>query len=265
MVRAQIKNIVVLDDIKKLEQRTYLKFLAGILIGILPITIFWNTRGTIAAILTIAGVLLILICLLAFSATFDVFYKLKGKLREKETGEEFRETYIDWPPWLKKWGGYLYFIIISIGFGFFASMHENDFGGNRFVWHSVTAGVIIGLLIFYILKLINTNWTTNRNKSYEIAFYIVLSTVFIFVCAGPSINKNFAVGPANCQTYPMKKITQKHKMDKGYINVAVRNRSERFKPGWPFYYKITKDDSVIILCVRKGALGYDYVEKFIMP
>ena len=144
-------------------------------------------------------------------------------------------------------------------------MHENDFGGNKFVWHSVIAGVIIGLLIFFILKLINTNWTTNRNKSSEIAFYIVLSTAFIFLCAGPSINKNFAVGLANCQQYPMKKITKKNKTDKGYINVTVGDRLERFKPGWPFYHKITKDDSVVILCIKKGALGYDYVEEFIKP
>ena len=255
----------MLDDLKKLERRTYLKFLAGILIGIFPIIIFWNIRGTFAAILTIAGALLILISLLAFSTTFDIFYKLKGKLREQETGEEFKETYIDWPPWWKKWGGYIYIIIISVGFGFFASMHENDFGGNKFVWHSVIAGVIIGLLIFFILKLINTNWTTNRNKSSEIAFYIVLSTAFIFLCAGPSINKNFAVGLANCQQYPMKKITKKNKTDKGYINVTVGDRLERFKPGWPFYHKITKDDSVVILCIKKGALGYDYVEEFVKP
>ena len=109
----------MLDDLKKLERRTYLKFLAGILIGIFPIIIFWNIRGTFAAILTIAGALLILISLLAFSTTFDIFYKLKGKLREQETGEEFKETYIDWPPWWKKWGGYIYIIIISVGFWLF--------------------------------------------------------------------------------------------------------------------------------------------------
>ena len=218
-----------------------------------------------AAIFIIGGVLLIIISLLGLSATFDAFYKLKGKLREEETGEEFKETYIEWPPWLKKWGGYLYLVIVIFGIGLFASMHENDFGGNRFVWHSLVGGVIIGLLLFYILKLVYTNWTTNRNKSSEIAFYVVLSTVFIVVCAGPVLNKSFATAQVNCRQYPMKKITKKHMTGKRYIHVTIGGRSERFKPGARFYNKITNDDSVIILCVRKGALGYEYVEKFMKP
>ena len=253
------------DEIKKLERKTYLKFLAGILIGIIPFIVFWNTKGTMAAIFIIAGLLLIIISLLGFSASFEAFYKLKGKLREEETGEEFKETYIDWPPWLKKWGGYLYLIIVISGIGLFASMHENDFGGNRFVWHSLVAGAIIGLLLFYILKLIYANWTSHRDKSSEIAFYIILSTVFIAVCAGPILNKSFATAPLNCRQYAMKKITKKYLTGKRYIHVTIGNRSERFKPGGRLYNTITGDDSVIILCVRKGALGYDYVEKFMKP
>ena len=255
----------MLDEIKKLERKIYLKFLAGILIGIIPFIIFRNTKGTVAAIFIIAGILLILISLLGFSTTFDTFYKLKGKLREEQTGEQFRETYIEWPPWLKKWGGYLYLIVIIFGIGLFASMHENDFGGNMFVWHSIIAGIIIGLLLFNFLKLINTNWTTNRNKSSEIAFYIVLSSVFIVVCAGPILNKSFASTPVSCRQYPMKKITKKYMTGNRYIHVIVGNRSERFRPAQRFYNNITKDDSVIILCTRKGALGYEYVEDFMKP
>jgi len=255
----------VLDEIKKLERKTYLKFLAGIVIGSIPLFIFWNTKGTVAAIFIIAGLLLIIISLLGFSATFDMFYKLKGKLREEDTGEEFRETYIDWPPWLKKWGGLLFTFVFVFGIGLFASRHENNFGGNRFIWHSFIAGVIIGLLLFYILNLINTDWTNSRNKSYEIAFYIVLSTVFVVVCAGPVINKSFATSTVSCRQYPMERIITKHKTDKGFIHVTIGDRSERFKPGWQFYNKITKDDSVIILCIKKGALGYEYVEKFMKP
>ena len=255
----------MLDEIKKFERKAYLKFLAGILIGSIPLIIFWNTKGTVAVIFIIAGLLLIIISLLDFTATFDMFYKLKGKIREEETGDEFKETYIDWPPWLKKWGGLLFTLVIIFGIGLFANMHENNFGGNRLVWHSLIAGVLIGLLLFYILKLINTNWATNRNKSSEIAFYIVLSTVFIVVCAGPVINKNFASNTVSCRQYPMERITKKYMTDKGYINVTIGNRSERFKPGWQFYDKITKDDSAIILCIRKGALGYEYVEKFMKP
>ena len=194
-----------------------------------------------------------------------MFYKLRGKLREQETGEEFKETYINWHPWLRKWGWIPYSIVITLGIGLFATMHENDFGGTRFVWHSVIAGIIIGFIIYYILRLINTHWNDNKNKSYEIAFYVILAATFIAVCSGPALNKAFANGVATCKAYPMERILKKHRTDKGFIHVVIGDRLERFKPGWDIYHQLMPTDSVIILCVKKGALGYEYVETFRLP
>ncbi|HEX7847292.1 MAG TPA: hypothetical protein VF476_15940 [Chitinophagaceae bacterium] len=255
----------MLDEIKKLERRTYLKYVAGILIGIIPFLIFWKTKGSLATVFIIAGGFLIIISFIALSASFDFYYKLKGRLREQETGEEFRETYIDWPPWVKNWGGLLYLIIIMFGVGLGGGMHENDFGGTRFVWHSLIAGVLIGLLLFYTLRLIYTNWTSNRKKAAEIAFYFVITSVFVTVCAGPLVNKVFAVAEIKCDNYSLKRITRKYKDDKSYIHVKTGRGDERFKPHRSFYNQLNETDSVITLCVRKGALGYEYVEEFRKP
>ena len=252
----------MLDEIRKLERKAYLKFLIGIIVGILPLIFFWRTKGTFASILIPGGILLIIICLFGLTATFDMFYRIKGRIREQETGEEFKETYIEWPAWVKKWGGVLYLIIITFGIGLFAEQHENDFGGTKFVWHSVIAGIVIGLIIFRILSYYYTSWSANRNKKIEVGFYVILATTFLVVCFGPAINKGFAHGVATCTEYPMKAITKKKNVGKPYVYVIMKDRTERFKVSRDLYGKLDAADSAIILCIKKGALGYDYVEEF---
>lgn len=254
-----------LDEINKLEKRMYAWCAAGLLIGIVLLAIVWKAKGVLSTITGIAGILLILISVLALSYFVNNFYKIKGRLRQEETGEEFRESYIKWPGWLKKWGWMLHFIVIAPGIGLFASMHENDFGGLRFVWHSVVAGILAGILLYLALRLKYTHWASNKNKSAEIGFYIILAVLFVMICAGPVVNSHFARNPAKCHRFRLEPIHPESFRKEKYIHVWTGNRKERFKPPSSFFTKLTHQTDTVILCVRKGYLGYEYVEKFRLP
>ena len=254
-----------LDEIKKAERKTYKNYLFFIFIGIVLVAIGFKLKGWYADVLVILGGIIVIIFLHIIANTFNIYYKIKEKLCEEETGEPFKETYIEWPGWVQKFGGILYMLIIGVGFSLFGAMHENDFGGLRFVWHSLLFGLLAGFAINSILKLRFTNWSSSRNKSLEIAFYIIVSSIFISVCFGPVVNKNFAKGDLQCNNYELLSHDKNYKKGSEYIHVLVNGKNERFNPYKAFFNQLSDDDSTVILCIRRGFLGYEYVEEFRLP
>ena len=252
---------MAIEEIKKLERKAYIKCLLLLLLGIAIMFFSLKIKGTVGNVLFPIGLVVLVGSILVLYSYFRSFYEVKARIRAEETGEEYRETYIEWHPWLKKYGGYIYFFLISVGFGFFAKQHENDFGGTRFVWHSVIAGFLAGILLFLFLRLVYTNWSSNKNKSYEIAFWIILATMFVFVCFGPLINRITAEPAIRCDRYMISEPEKKKKRDQ-YLMVDVNGRSERFEPPGKIMQKLTENDSSIILCVQQGGLGYEFVKEF---
>lgn len=251
-----------IDDIKKEERKVYKKYFLFIISGIVLGAIGFKLTGWFSNLLVIVAGFILIISLNLFSSNFDSFYKIKGKLRAEEAGETFEESYIQWPPWLNKYGWILSYVTILLGIGLFASMHENDFGGLRFLGHSVLFGIVAGFGANSLLKLRYTSWSSNRNKSLEITFYIVLLSVFIAVCSGPIINKYFAKDELHCDSYTLSGTGKNYKSGANYIHVLIKGREERFEPPIAFFNKMTNQDSVVILCKRMGFLGYEYVEEF---
>ena len=254
-----------IKEITRLERRLYLRCAAGLLAGGILVALAWTSKSIAATITVIAGLLITLISLLAFLYFVDMFYKIKGRLRAEQTGEDFRETYIEWPQWLKKWGWTIHLLVITPGILLFASMHENDFGGLQFVGHSIFFGLGAGILLYLLLRLKFTGWSSHRNKSIEIGFYITLSVLFLTVCLGPLINKSFASTPVKCNTYYLEESSREYTKRMKYIHVRIGNRSERFEPPHSFLRSLTGQTDSVILCVRKGWLGYDYVGEFRLP
>lgn len=256
---------MLIDDIKKQERKTYKKYFLIIITGIAIGTIGFKLTGWFANLLVITAGIIVIISLNMFSSTFDSYYKLKGRLREEETGEPFKETYIEWPVWLNKYGWIISYTLLALGIGLFASMHENDLGGLRFLWHSVLVGLVGGFGMNSLLKLRYTSWSSTRNKSHEITFYIVLLSVFICVCLGPVINKYLAKDELHCDNYQLLSHDKNYKTGKKFIHVLIKGEDERFNPSAAFFNQLSDKDSIVILCKRKGFLGYEYVEEFRLP
>jgi hypothetical protein len=256
----------MLDEIKKEERKAYKKYVFFIVIGIVLAAIGFKLNGWYADALVILGGIIVILFLQIIANTFDIYYKIKGKLKEEETGEPFKETYIEWPVWVQKFGGIIYMLVIGVGFSLFGAMHENDFGGLRFVWHSLLFGLLAGFAINTILKLRFTSWSSNRNKSYEIAFYLIVSSIFISVCFSPIVNKYYSKGDLRCNSYQILSYDKNYKTGAKYIHVLTKNGTEeRFSPSRAFFDRLSDDHSTVILCTRKGFLGYEYVEEFRLP
>jgi hypothetical protein len=172
------------------------------------------------------------------------------------------QTAINWPWWVKKYGWVIHLVLAFLGIEVGAKMHENDFGGLQFIWHSAIGGLVFGILSFLILKPRFPTWTESTAKSSEIAFYIILSSVFLFVCATPVINKSTGDSKTECKEFKMKYPYTGFRKSNKYIHLRTGGKTERFKPPFSFFKELEVADSIVILCVRKGGLGYDYVEEF---
>ena len=258
MVEPQhVINQPSLDDIKKFERKIYLVCLGGAALGAALLAIVWKSKGIWATIGGIAGILLMLIGMILFGFFFDTFYKVKAKMRAEANMEIYQETYIQWPAWFVKWGRTTLLIVLCVVWRF-ASMHENDFGGNTFVWHSIAGGVIIGLILYNLVRLQSPKLSANPNMSAEIGFYIVIGFVYLFLVFGPMLNRHWATSNPVCREYKLIKAGSK------YIHISNNGKKERFEPPRSFT-KSLGERSAVVLCIRKGYFGYEFVESFQLP
>ena len=244
-----------LDDINRFERKIYLVCLAGLAAGLILLAIVWAKNGWVSGILGAVGIILIILSLIMLGFFINFFYKMKVQMRGDASLEVPRETYITWPAWYTKWGRTVMLMVAIYGGYTLARMHENDFGGNRFVWHSLIGGLIAGLVIYNLIRLQKPGWTANPNMGTEIGLYIVIGCVYLFVVLGPLINKSFAQSAPICKEYVLLESGSK------YINISNNGKSERFQPP-PGLRKQLAGKKTVVLCTRKGYLGYDYVETF---
>ena len=246
-----------IDEIKKVERKAYLICLTGLGLGVLLMALVWTSKGILATIGGIAGIVLIIFALMLLGYFFDAFYRIKAKMRAEANMETYRESHITWPPWFLKWGRIALLFILGAGWKL-ASQHENDFGGNTFVWHSIVGGIIAGLVVYNLIRLQSPKLSGNPNMSSEIGFYIVVGFIYIFLVFGPTVNRQFAESIPVCSEHKL--------LEKGnkYIHIHNNGKEERFQPPRSFIENLGQRTAVM-LCVKKGYLGYQYVESFKIP
>lgn len=233
--------------------------------GILSIAAGWDKARWPGGILVIGGAILLLVAFLKIMALLLAWYELIKKAREEETGILEPDSYITWPAWFNRGGGFLIHIFLFIGITFGAARHENDFGGLSFLIHSLVAGLLTGYGIFHILSLYFRSWNDHKNKRIEIAFYIILFTVFLFVSLGPLVNKYWSRSTSECKTYVIESSYRQRRSNQKYIRVKTDDRTERFEPSPAILRQLNPGDSLITLCIKKGALGYAFVDEFRIP
>lgn len=244
-----------IDDIKRFEKKVYLFCLAGLAAGAILLALVWKTGGVIGGIVGTAGIILIILALVMIGFFFNFFYKVKAKMDADASMESCKESQITWPEWFTKWGRGVLVMILTAVLYIFGSMHENDFGGNRFVFHSIIGGVIAGLVVYNIVKLQKPNWNNNPNLSIEIGLYIVAGCVYLFVSLGVVANQRFAKAPASCKEFTLMQASAP------YIVIDNNGKKERFKPSRAFAEQAVGKKTVL-LCIKKGYFGYEYVESF---
>lgn len=236
-----------------------------LLAGIFSVAAGWDLARWPGGILVIGGAITLIWAFLNIMGLLLAWHELKKRAREEETGIIEPDSHIVWPAWFKRGAGLVIHILLVIGITFGASRHENDFGGNKFVFHSLLAGFIFGYLLFRILLLFFKSWNEHENKRIEVAFYIILLTIFLFVSLGPLINQFWAGKKTECATYEIEHSSRHRNATGKYIHIRFDKRIERFNPPYSLLNQLGPSDSLLILCVKTGALGYKFVDEFRIP
>jgi hypothetical protein len=139
---------------------------------------------------------------------------------------------------------------------------ENTIGGYNLFWKLVFLSLIFNSLIVVILRrYLNPNGESNSNT----IFCICLCTFMLIPSVGIFINTRISNETENQQTNIInsKKISKSSKGVRNYelfIKTKYDN-NERLEVQKQLYEAI-KEDNEIVLTLRKGILGYDYITKF---
>lgn len=233
--------------------------------GILSVAAGWDMPRWPGGILVVGGAITLLFTLLKIMGLLSAWHELKKKAREEESGILEPDSYITWPSWFNRGAGLVIHILLFAGITFGAARHENDFGGNKFVFHSFLAGLIFGYILFRILLLFFDSWNEHKNKRIEIAFYIILLTIFLSLSLGPFVNQFWAGKKTECATYQMKVSKRSRNSGSKYVHIHIGNRTERFNPPYSLLHQLGPHDSLLTLCVKTGFFGYKYVDEFRLP
>jgi hypothetical protein len=233
--------------------------------GVVLVSAGWKKSGWPADVLVIGGAILALYAFMTIMGLLLTWHEIRKKTEEEETGILQPDSYINWPPWFNRGAAFVIHILLFIGITFGASRHENDFGGLSFLIHSLVAGLLTGYGVFHLLSLYFTSWNDHKNKRVEIAFYIILVTVFLFVSLGPVLNEYWARSSSECKNYVIESSYRQRRLKEKYIRVRTEDRTERFEPSPAILRRLNPGDSMITLCIKKGALGYKFVDEFRIP
>lgn len=153
---------------------------------------------------------------------------------------------------------YILFIGL-IPFVFVFRYFENTIGGYNLFWKLLFLSLIFNSLIIVILRrYLNSNGESKSNN----VFCICLCTFMLIPSVGIFINTNFSNGIEKQQPHIInyKKTSKSSKGVRNYelfIKTEYDN-DERLEVQKQLYEAI-KDDNKIVLTLRKGILGYDYV------
>lgn len=212
---------------------------------------FWSVR--------IQLTLLILLLISLFIIPFFQGYHEAGLGKPKAEEKEEERT------WWKDFGGAIYHIIISIGIGAGAKMHENDFGGLRFLWVSLVAGAVIGFMICRIIIFFYSDWSYLQQHKQQFYAEVIFAGIFLAACISPFINQYANDKPAICNSFIIEPSDRQKNTQSKYITVLTERGKERFEPPNRILSKLHNGDSVLELCIKKGRLGFDYVDEFRIP
>ncbi len=140
---------------------------------------------------------------------------------------------------------------------------DNTIHGMRLAGYACFAGILIAAVLILILKKTNPAILTERKMRTNLVVGLVLGCVFLSASVASFINHRYADADQNCHTYSIEQKAQNTR--KGHLYLlyikADGRCEERFEVSGDLY-KSVKEGGPVVLCTRKGALGFDFVTEF---
>ena len=133
----------------------------------------------------------------------------------------------------------------------------------RLAGYACFAGILIAAVLILILKKTNPAILYERKMRTNLVGALVLGCIFVSAAVASFINHRYADADQNCHIYSIEQKAQNTR--KGHLYLlyikADDNCEERFEVSGDLY-KSVKEGGPVVLCTRKGALGFDFVTEF---
>jgi len=140
---------------------------------------------------------------------------------------------------------------------------DNTIHGMSLAWHACFAGILIAAVLILILNKTNPAILYERKMRTNLVGALALGCVFVSASVASFINHRYADADQNCHTYSIEQKAQNTRKGHLYLLYIKADGSceERFEVSGDLY-KSVKEGGPVILCTRKGALGFDFVTEF---
>jgi hypothetical protein len=139
---------------------------------------------------------------------------------------------------------------------------ENTVGGFNFFWAYALLGVFMFIVITAVLKIVRPSVYADSNRSFSVHGGLFLGFFLFLPSAASCVNHHFCSATMACRVYKIeRKSTGGYQNRASWIFIRVNGEKERFTVSRRLWNSINEREPVV-LCTRKGLLGYDFVEEF---
>ncbi|HRI61357.1 MAG TPA: hypothetical protein PK228_16570 [Saprospiraceae bacterium] len=139
---------------------------------------------------------------------------------------------------------------------------DNTIHGMSLCWYAGFTGILIAAVLILILKKTNPAILYKRKMRTNLLVGIVLGCVFVSASVASFINHRFPGAYQNCRSYSKGEKGRNTRRGGTWLYLKVDDGGEeRFEVNMDLYNSV-KEGGQVVLCTRKGALGFDFVTEF---
>lgn len=139
---------------------------------------------------------------------------------------------------------------------------DNTIGGSKFFWTHALTGVLIAASTTAILKLKSPSVYFESSRRFSVHFGLFVGFFLIVPATASFINHYFSDSRIDCKEYRIvRKSTLGKRNESSWLFLQINGRAERFYVSRNLWQSVT-DGGLVVLCTKKGQLGYDFVEEF---
>ena len=139
---------------------------------------------------------------------------------------------------------------------------DNTIRGTSLFWTYAIIGVLIAIVVTAMLKHKSPSIYSDSSRRFVIHFGVFLGFFLIVPAIASCVNHCFNERSIDCNEYKIvRKSTGGKRKRSSWIFVQINGRVERFDVARDFWNGLN-ERGLVVLCTKKGRLGYDFVERF---
>ena len=236
-------------------RKEFLRRLAYIGLGIIPIIFVWEQKGPerfIGLAGFIFGMYQLIMIITMSQLIVDDFFPPKTSSESKT----------------KPFDNFVYrfatgFFFVGLVFEIFEIRRmDNTIGGTKFFWTYALVGVLIAAVVTAILKLKSPSVYYESSRRFTVHFGLFLGFFLIVPATASFINHYFSDSTIDCKQYKIvRKSTGGKRDESSWLFLKINGHDERFDVSRNLWNSVN-EGGLVVLCTQKGQLGYDFVEQF---